>query len=221
MRSFSLPSPLLRAVVPAAVLAVLGVHSSSAPAHQVLYTGKATGIEATANILTTKVKLLLVNVPFDCLGRPKEEVLASVGNPGPLKISSKSVRGYTLGDNANEKATALASIEDTTLEVPGLKVQVQAIDARAEASCDGTKTTVDGESTLAGLMINGKTVQANGQPNQKFEVPGVASITINEQVRLGREISVYGLHIKLLDDDEAVNGDIYMAKTRARIQCLE
>jgi hypothetical protein len=89
-----------------------------------------------------------------------------------------------------------ASVEQTTIGVPGLPViQVGAVQASSHTTCSNS----DGQTTIASLIIGGKTVVIDQQPspNTKISVDGI-TLTLNEQSPVpgaDQGLTVNALHI--------------------------
>lgn len=63
--------------------------------------------------------------------------------------------------------------------------------AESKATCSG----VSGYSDITSLNIGGNDIPITGEPNQVVSVPGVLTLTINEQIVDGNSITVNALHL--------------------------
>ncbi|HUR41863.1 MAG TPA: choice-of-anchor P family protein [Verrucomicrobiae bacterium] len=193
----------------------------AAQAHEVHASGRAIGVDAVVKFGTLTKTLQLANTPMSCTGSAREEIISTVSNPLPLGLSAKTVRGYAIG--RDDVAATAAGIEELHINLSnGLRVDATALQSNAEARCNEATfaVTTTGSSDVATLSINGQSRTITGQPNQVIEVPGVARVVVNEQIRpSSREIIVNALHIKLFDAETPVNGDIVLANSRSKITC--
>lgn len=206
----------MSAIVAAVLLCVPTAH-----AHEVHASGKAIGAYGTLKFGTLTKSVELANTPMACTGSPREEIVSVASNPQPLGLSAKTVRGYAIG--RDDVAATAAGIEELHLNLSnGLTVDATALQSNAEARCDEAtfKITTTGGSDVASLVVNGQGRTITGAPNQVIEVPGVAKIIVNEQIRpSSREIIANALRIQLLDPDHPVNGELTFAHSRSKITC--
>jgi hypothetical protein len=213
---------------PAVLIVALLGWQADALASNVFFSGRAIGAVGTVKAGTVNASIVLADNQMSCNGVPQEETVASVNNPSPIKLVSQTVATYTLGrDNTS---TSTASIQNLNLGIPDLNIKVSAIATNAQVHCDFVPThstpsglrakyTVTGGSDIGTVSINGEGTAITGEANQTIEVPGVATIIFNEQIRSSHSIIVSGVHIKLLDESYPANGDIVLAYSRAKITC--
>ena len=129
----------------------------------------------------------------------------TASNPSPLLLQASEVHASTQGIDG--VAATRAGVQQLMLELPGLQVGLEQVESFAEARCNSDETVqVNGGSTLSGITVNGQRIAINGQPNQSINIPSVATIVINEQVRFSREFRVVGLHMVGADAGEIVQG---------------
>lgn len=194
--------------------------SVPATAHEIIYYGRATAVSGNVQVATLTGKILLADVGMSCNGSPREEVLLDTSNPAPLSFQAAEVRSHTQG--VDGVAATESGVQDIALELPGLSISAEQIQSFAQAECLSDETVeVSGGSTFSELTINGNKIPVNGNPNQTIEIPDVAKIVINEQVKYSREFRVVGLHIQLLEPSQPVNGDVRVAAARAKIKTCE
>jgi hypothetical protein len=197
----------------------------SAPvfAADTFYSGRATGVNGTLNVLSVNHKVLLADVGMSCTGLPREETVSSVSNPAPLAVGADTIRSYTLGRDG--MASADSRVQNFRLAIPGLTVQAGVVEAKSKSTCDQSSGAIQasGNATVANLMINGEAVAVSGASNQTINIPDVATIIINERKRRTGtnwgEFRTTGIHVKLLNTDAPANADIYVAQTRAKVEC--
>jgi len=214
-----MPTVIRRAPRAALPLLVL-LCTWTASAHEIVYFGRATAVSGEVTTLTATEKVLLADVGMSCTGAPREEMLLDASNPSPLSVHASEVSARTQGIDG--VAATESGIQQLLLEVPGLQITAEQIQSFAEARCNSDESIdVSGGSTLSNLAINGEGVAISGEPNQTIEVPNLATIIINEQVRYSQEFRVVGLHVKVADPSQPINGDIRLAAARAKIKTCD
>lgn len=105
--------------------------------------------------------------------------LLSTSIPGVLRadvlVAATSGAAYlTTGDQANSSA----SLSNLVI-LPGQIAEVTASFVRAEAVV--TESGGQGSTEIRGLTFGGVPIAVTGQPNQRVEIPGAATLIINEQ----------------------------------------
>ena len=155
-----------------------------------------------------------------CSGTNGKTLTKSVTNlsvPGLLSIGT--ITNTALG---SEGKTSLASTSSTASNVSllGGLLTVKSVAAYAqESSSGGVDTPSTAGSGFLGLAIAGLPVDPSLPPNTSLALPGIGSVTINEQI-LGAKSSVQvnGLHIKVTEQNLlglAVGADIVVAHASA------
>ena len=215
MRSFR---PFQSVVLTFSLAAAVALPAQS---HEVQFTGKATGVNATLTAAGVKKTLVLADVLMACSGTAREETVSTVSNPQPLGVSARTVRGYTIG--RDDVAATNAGIEELHMNLAdGFRVDATALQSNAESRCDEAtlKVATTGASDVGTLSINGQARTLTGEPNQTFEVPGMGKVIVNEQLRpSSREIIVNALHVIVADPSYPANGDLVFAHSRAKVTC--
>jgi hypothetical protein len=128
--------------------------------------------------------------------------VASVALPGVL--SAELLVASTSG--ANGVARSEASLAQVVV-LPGQASLVTASFVRAvsEATCNGVR----GATEVVDLTFGGQAITVDPfAPNQRFEIPGVATLIVNEQTTTSgggaQEITVNALHLTLATGDEVI-----------------
>ena len=118
----------------------------------------------------------------------------------PAAVASAQTEGLALLFNA---------------EVPTITADV--IRAQANSDCE---TAPNGEGSLfAGLTIAGQAIPADVPPNTRIDIPGVATVIVNEQhpSASGRGIVVNGLHI--IGASPLLRGDLIVSHAVSGVTC--
>jgi hypothetical protein len=192
-----------------------------ARAHEVHFTGRAIGAHGAVTFSTLTKKVLLANVPMACSGTAREEIVSIVSNPQPLGVDARNVRGYTIG--TNDVSSAEAGIDELQVNLAnGLRIDATGLQSHANSTCDAAtfKITASGGADVGSLFINGEGRAVTGEPNQTFEIPGVGTVIVNEQIRPShREIIVNALRVVIADPTYPASGELVFAHARAKITC--
>jgi hypothetical protein len=166
------------------------------------YSGRA--FAAFVNVPTLGVGPLFVSDTGELppSGGFQSASLASVAVPGVL--SAELLVASTSG--ANGVARSEASLAQLVV-LPGQAAQVTAsfVRAMSEATCNGVR----GATEVADLTFGGQAITVDPfAPNQRFEIPGVATLIVNEQTTTSGEgvqdITVNALHLTLATGDEVI-----------------
>lgn len=208
--------------VSAAAVAATLAWLPPAYSHEVHYSGRATGFNGTLNAAGAKKTLVLADVAMACTGTAREETVSTVSNPQPFGIAAKTVTAYTLG--RNDEAIANAGAEELHIDLGGgsFTLDATALRSHAQVNCDEATFVISksGGSEFGSLTINGERFEYSGEPNETYEIPGVATVIINEQLNPNsRERIVNALHIKVADPSFPLSGDIVVAHSRAKLTC--
>lgn len=203
------------AVMATAALGWVGVASS----HENFYQGHATGASGTVTIGGVKKSVLLADNYMSCVGKPKDETVSRLTNRTPLGVILSNVHTFTQG--IGDTSASEVHVASATLDLPDLKIEAGALEGWAQASCnrDTLVSTSSGGSRVAWLKINGEGIEITAEPNQTIEIPGVATVIINEQVKYKPEFRVNAIHVKLFNESDAVFGDVYAGFARAKVVC--
>lgn len=144
-------------------------------------------------------------------GGPITDHLASAQVPGLLSagVLDVSTQG-TAGPNGS--VTSSASV--ATVSLAGGAVTVDLV----KSECRATSTGTTGSTTLTNLRVAGTPLpQLDPPPNTVIDVPGVGSLTLNEQTggSGGTPFTVNAIHLRL---NSAVlgTGDLIVAQSRCK-----
>lgn len=155
--------------------------------------------------------------PADGYG-PMSQTSLPVNLPGVLsaQVLSAATEGHDLAaDNHFGFSTSSATVASTVI---GTNV-VTATAISSSCRSDGTGST--GSTTLVDAVVAGLPVNSSPPPNTAINVPGVASVVFNEQIRNdspgNTAITVNGVHVRLLP---VLPGgpvvDVILAQSRCR-----
>ncbi len=185
------------------MLALLLLPYSTAPASA---TGTSTSTTFSGRAIGVMVDTSLVDLKLADTGE-----LPSKGgliDATVLKVDHKLVQANVLLSvtmGFDKKAQSEVAVADVTL-LPGTLYPITAdfVRSRSTAVCTGAS----GLSEIVSLKLAGKEIVISGKPNQKVEVLGVLTLTINEQVNTStdktKEIKVIALHLKLVTGEEVI-----------------
>jgi hypothetical protein len=173
-----------RTAISGAILATMLMAQNALAADPVQYSGRATVIDTTVKVLTANAHVVVADTgALDPWGTTRDATVATVDNPPPVELHSRTMEAVTSGSNGTSASSA--EVEKLLLGLPGLKITADVIEAHSAAKCSQETQTVatSGGSTIVNLKINGTPVAYMPKPNQKYTIPGVATITLNEQYR--------------------------------------
>jgi hypothetical protein len=211
----------------AASLMIAGSASAGPPppppggVHPTLYHGRATVVDAKLKLLTSNSRLVVSDTGFlDSAGGTKEETVLTIVNPPPLDVRSQTARAITSG--ADNVSSSNAVVERLSVKIPGLTVSAEVLEANTWAKCSPETQTVKTRagSQIIGLMINDNAIPANPPPNTKIEIPGVATVILNQRRKLdANTVSANAVHIIVHDVADAglLKSDIVIAHAESGI----
>jgi hypothetical protein len=96
-----------------------------ADACQIVYTGRATAINAKITVLGVTSDILQADIGMSCNGAPAERVVTTVRNSPPLLLQADSVYAATQGIDG--VALTEAGLKDVLLDIPGIKITADAV----------------------------------------------------------------------------------------------
>ena len=133
----------------------------------------------------------------------------------PGTLTATVAHAATIGHGNRTRAES--SLAMMNLNVAGQTITADMVMARAVSRCDRDNAVAHGISELVNLAINGVAVTVSGEPNQVIEVPGLGTITINEQITTdganSTGIVVNALHIT------AGTSDIIIGHAKTGVSC--
>jgi len=203
--------------VVAGMVLLLGLAGPGAAfASSVVYGGQATAVSAQANVLTTKLKVVLSDTgALDPSGKPRDATAVTLNNPPPLQIEAKTLAAHTEG--GNNAATSDSEVQTLLIGLPGLTIKAGVVEAWSQAACDNGNLVLGGGADVVSLSINGKAYAVGNTPNQKIAIPGVATITIDEQIRTADSITVNAIHVSLPGVPGVLSADVVIAHAESSL----
>jgi hypothetical protein len=142
--------------------------------------------------------------------------LASSGNvldASPISIQAPlaTADGLLSVTTTFDQAESQSALGEMVL-LPGNPNQITAYFAyaKSQATCSG----VSGYSDITSLAIGGNAIPITGQPNQVVSIPGVLTLTINEQIVNGNSITVNALHLST-----PLGADVIVASASSSASC--
>jgi hypothetical protein len=206
----------VRALLAGAVVAsfAMAVGTPPASAEVTAVDGGAFGVQVGVSLLG--ISTTLAATPSVALppagGGPFTSNVASVNLPGVLTtgLLTTSTQGGNLNSHAGF-ATSDASVVNVNV-LAGL-VTANAIATTCTSNGDGST----GSTTLTGASVSGiGNLAVNPAPNTTLTIPGVATITLNEQTRTDTvgvisTITVSAIHVHL--SGVLAAGDIYVSRS--------
>jgi hypothetical protein len=151
-----------------------------ASAPRVTYSASAYGTKVDAGAIFHSGPTALIGL--DCRAKAGDEhsnTVATVSLP-PL-IGTGTVTSVV---SATEEAGTDAANAESTIQSVNLldgMITADSIDATAVTSLTGGTLATTGTTTLAGLTVAGNPVGESPAPNTQFALPGVGTVTLNEQ----------------------------------------
>ena len=164
-----------------------------------IISGKAFGTQVTADVGSlAHVKsdpTAPVGLPAGgTSGQPKTSSVAGVNLTSLAKVGAVATSVQGVNTNSVRDAQASARVAGVNLFNGFIKADAVTATATAHDTGSGVKTT--GASQLVKLVIGGKAITVNASPNTVLNL-GIGKITINQQVKAGKRITVRALDIVL------------------------
>src|SRR5882762_11521054 len=202
-------SKVFRGVCAWGLLIALAVPSRNASAQDGCdYSGRAYG--AYVNVAGLAPTYFADTGDLPSTGGTRTSSLVNVNAPGV--ITATTMADTTTGSNC--QANSAAAIENVTV-LQGNPAQVHAMLVKSSAYADCA--SLKGASTIVGLTFGGIPVTVTGAPNQTVTIPGVATLTIDEQISgPGKAFTVNALHLRLLGGTQ----EVIIASAHSDVFCL-
>jgi hypothetical protein len=170
--------------------------------------GESVDVTTVLGVHVTSGPISTVTLPSGG-GGPFTQSVLSVSVPNVLStgVLNVSTQG-TLGASGGSSSSA---------DVAGVSALGGALTATAiRSSCTVGPNSSSGSTTLVGATLGGLPVALNPAPNTTLTVPGVGSVTLNEQIPTGGagnySLTVNAIHVHLAGP--LGNGDIIISQSR-------
>lgn len=198
--------PYLRILSVAVVLLLIGLLESSPTA--ATYAGRAVAAFVNAPSLGASSIYLADSGQLSPSGG--WEAADLLGATVPAVLSAEVLRSATVGKT--ESAASSTSLANITV-LPGHAAELAASFVSAETWAAKSGTT--GATQIEDLTFGGVPVTVTGLANQRVDIPGVATLIINEQSASGsggtKQIAVNALHLTLATGEEIIVGSAQSA----------
>lgn len=205
------------AVLFVALLTTAGSAVATNEPGTVAYIGRATVLDARLQVLSSKTRAVLSDTQeLEHSGELKETTFINFDNPPPIELHSLTAHATTAGEN--NVASSLAAVEKLVVNMNGLQLTADVIEASATAECRPESQTVatDGRSTIANLVINGFPV--DGSRQQTVLVPGVAFVHIHHRSDPDvNTIVVTAVRVEMLGVPNVLSGVVDISRVKAGI----
>jgi hypothetical protein len=144
--------------------------------------GDATGVAAILETVFTTTEV----PPTPTIVSPPggSDSIVSVNQPGLVTTGILNVSSIIDGDTVNSAASVIDA------DIFAGTVTAEAVSSECTAGPEGA----EGTSSLVGAEALGTGLDANPPPNTTFEIPGLATIVLNEQTRESDGIIVDAIH---------------------------
>jgi hypothetical protein len=211
-----------------AAIASLAIFTSAASAHVDKVTGSATGVDVDVtlvggiNVNVGPLPTVSMTSPPGGLG-PFTGSLASLSaGPGGSLLTAGVLNVKTEGGNLGSHtgfAQSSASVANVNVGAGALTASL--ISSQCKSTGDGSTGSSSLANVATGPALGNVSIPVNAAPNTVINVPGVGSITVNEQIRPTNgagdtSIIVRAIHIRL--NGPLGNGDIIIAESRCGAQ---
>ncbi|GIH23263.1 hypothetical protein Aph01nite_15730 [Acrocarpospora phusangensis] len=153
---------------------------------------EAYGVTATLPLLS------FGPTPYANLSDPSDSVATIGTGGGANQFNANTLNASVQQDTAIGTESATASLEDLNATLAGIGITADALTATCNATA-GSPTT--GSVSLTGANVGGIAVAANPAVNTVIQVPPllpILSVTLNEQIASGDQLTVNAIHVRLL-----------------------
>jgi len=197
----------LGGVVAAFSVACLIMLSGALPAQaEVTYSGRALGVVFDTPVTSPVIVGDTGELPPNG-GSLSDNVVSAFASANGQTASATSVNCATSG---------ISMVAQSSSEIQGLVVDLSqglltatltasVVSVQSLATC----TDLNAQTTISGLAVGGVAVAVTGQANQSVQIPGIATLVINEQVFGAGEVTVNAMHLTLLDGTECIIAEAY------------
>ncbi|HZP11310.1 MAG TPA: choice-of-anchor P family protein [Nevskiaceae bacterium] len=183
------------------------------------YSGRATVVNAQANLLKSSTKVVVADTgEIDPTGATRDATVVTFDNPAPTEVHSQTLSAVASGDN--DVSAASAAVQKLVIKAHGVTIKADLIEADSEARCHEDSMTVStaGMANLVNLTINGKGITWNHKVNDKRTLIGIGTLIMNEQTHPDvNTISVNAIHLIIPGVAGVAGADIVISHAQSGI----
>lgn len=200
---------------------LFAIAAGATSAEAQLYSGRATGINATVTINGTPTTTTVGDTcPLSPTGGSHIATTPFGVVPGILRTGPITSTTSGAGNSSQSSST----VQDLNLSAGGYTIRATSVNASAQCNCcTPSAATCGGRTTITGLTVTDPsgapvTIVPNGTPNQTVTVPG-GTIIINEQTSAPGELTINALRVNITGTN-GTNTNVVVASAHADIECL-
>lgn len=115
-------------------------------------------------------------------------------------LAAESLSSVTTGVVGENAASAQSGSTLQNVNILGGLISAQLVSGQSSSASNGGRATSNADgSTLAGLIVGGVPI-ADGvpTPNSQIALPGVGTVTLNEQIARGNGLTTSGLTVNMI-----------------------
>src|SRR2546426_3006299 len=191
-----------------------------------LFSGQATAVKGT--VLGIPITLVDTGTVAPEGGSLEAHLLCYPGGPN-CTVALPDLTNGALGLEVlnatvvahGHESKAGASVAALTQSATGQSLGAPFMRARAAAQSSNGQASVNADSEIAELVINGQATAVTGEVNQRVDLPAGGVVLINEQIASlkGDSVTVNALHITIPGPIPGTDTDLIIAQAHADIQC--
>ena len=194
-----------------------------------VFLGSMTATAQAANSVSGEAFGVLANVGLVAVPKTPDVVLPPGGGMVANEVMGVSVPGTVTSDTLSVTTTGAigantASAQSTAtaenVNIAGGLVRAQVVVAISSSTANGTTATSNADgSTLVGLVVNGVPQNVSPPPNTRIDIPGVATVFLNEQVFSGDGVHTTALTVNMIRVvlTGALQGEIIVASAHSDV----
>lgn len=182
------------------------------------YSGRATALSVSVNLLLSKQLVLSDTGELNSTGEPKDEALLEINKD---VVSASVLKASTVGSGNQTDSMAVTTDLDLDLSSWGIDLRLSAsvLEAAAHAECVDGSEVFHGYSHIANLTINGYSIEKAKEPNTKIALDGLVEVYLNEQTTTDNGMEVTALRVVVLNLHGKPVAEVIVSRARAGITC--
>lgn len=202
-----------------AVAALCSWQSAHACGGVTAYSGRATVVNAQANLLKSSTKVVVADTgEIDPTGTTRDATVATFDNPPPTEVHSQTLTAVASGDN--DVSASTAAVQKIVIKTGTVTIKADLIEADSEARCHEDSMTVStaGTANIVNLTVNGKGITWNHKANDKRTLIGIGTLIMNEQTHPDvNTISVNAIHLIIPGVPGVAGADVVISHAQSGI----